>query len=114
MARLPCGHFFHKSCISQWLKKDCTCPICRWELKTDDPFFEEGRLGRMRDRKMRIKSHELERMGAVELKTLVGDRLEYEDDDGCDMEGYGKKLAEDIGHKELVERIEGSNLVDII
>ena len=26
---LPCGHKFHGHCISQWLRSNQTCPICR-------------------------------------------------------------------------------------
>ncbi|KAJ5888258.1 hypothetical protein N7495_008299 [Penicillium taxi] len=26
---LSCGHWFHPSCISQWLNDNSTCPICR-------------------------------------------------------------------------------------
>ena len=26
---LPCGHFFHSSCINQWLEIDNRCPCCR-------------------------------------------------------------------------------------
>ncbi|ETO19847.1 E3 ubiquitin-protein ligase, partial [Reticulomyxa filosa] len=29
MARLLCGHFFHKSCLVAWLLKSPTCPNCR-------------------------------------------------------------------------------------
>lgn len=25
----PCNHVFHYHCISQWFKKERTCPLCR-------------------------------------------------------------------------------------
>lgn len=29
----PCGHFFHQDCLSEWLYKKQTCPLCREVLK---------------------------------------------------------------------------------
>lgn len=30
---LPCKHFFHRECISRWLKRDATCPMCKLDLQ---------------------------------------------------------------------------------
>lgn len=33
--RTSCDHIFHRSCLSRWLEKASTCPICRTVLKED-------------------------------------------------------------------------------
>ncbi len=32
-AMIPCGHMFHWSCLSDWLNRQNTCPLCRFEVK---------------------------------------------------------------------------------
>ncbi|CAL4989678.1 unnamed protein product [Urochloa decumbens] len=31
---MPCSHAFHQQCISDWLRRNGVCPLCRHELPT--------------------------------------------------------------------------------
>ncbi|KAL5569817.1 hypothetical protein UlMin_026392 [Ulmus minor] len=34
--QMPCKHRFHSGCILQWLELHSSCPICRFQLPSDD------------------------------------------------------------------------------
>ena len=49
MMDLPCNHYFHEECLMPWLNQHDSCPICRFELKTDDDDYEKMKLQRNRN-----------------------------------------------------------------
>lgn len=98
--RIPCGHLFHEDCVKDWLKKSNECPVCRFELPTDDAEYERGRQTRMAGRKIRLRRADLDVKSVKELQRLA--HFIAVDVKGC------------LEKKEIAERIAASPKVQIV
>lgn len=43
--QMPCKHVFHSECLLPWLELHNSCPVCRYELPTDDLDYENRARG---------------------------------------------------------------------
>lgn len=97
--KLGCGHIYHEECLKLWLKKSCTCPVCRYELETDDAQYEMSRRARMKKRRLRYRKDELDHMPISKLRDL--------------LKQMNIGFAGCVDKRELVEKLVQSGLIDI-
>jgi len=68
--KLPCGHLYHRACVTDWLHRHCTCPCCRFEVESDDVEYEKDRRLRMKKRKLRMRADEINHKTLGEMREL--------------------------------------------
>lgn len=54
---MPCKHNFHPKCLKSWLEKTNSCPVCRYELETDNEEYENYKKEKKRKQQ---REYELE------------------------------------------------------
>ncbi len=98
--RLPCGHLFHPGCIDGWINQHCTCPVCRYELSTDNEEFNKSSHRRMAGRRPRYHLYELERMRPGEVARVAKD--------------LGVDISSAVTRQDVVSAIINSGKVELI
>ncbi|MCL7032693.1 hypothetical protein MKW94_013699 [Papaver nudicaule] len=93
--QLPCLHLYHPSCILPWLNSRNSCPLCRYELPTDDKEYEEGK----RSIGTRMEAHEIQQ----DDESSVGSSSDISDNDN----------GEEVNESRNDGRTEGENIVNV-
>lgn len=70
---LECGHKFHRKCISDWLKKEENCPICRMKFDLKSDRNNNNKSGSMNNVNF---SHILENILRVQIRNNSLNRTE--------------------------------------
>lgn len=98
--RIPCGHLFHEHCIKDWLRTSNQCPVCRYELATDDARYEHERQSRTGCRRPRLRRLDLSAKSVRELRHLA--------------RHLGVSIADCIEKQDIAQRLAASGTIELV
>jgi len=98
--RLPCGHLYHGVCVKVWLQMSHLCPVCRFELPTDDSRRDAARRAAMKSRRPRFRREDLVARTQTELRHLA----QY----------FDVRVKEQMQKEDVVHAIVASGRIEVI
>ncbi|KAG6603514.1 E3 ubiquitin-protein ligase RING1, partial [Cucurbita argyrosperma subsp. sororia] len=83
--QLPCLHLYHPPCILPWLTARNSCPLCRYELPTDDRDYEEGKQSSTNAAEIQRLQHQVTRLESRSDLNGVGANPELDTSQGVEL-----------------------------
>ncbi|KAE8674991.1 multi-copper oxidase type 1 family protein [Hibiscus syriacus] len=70
---MPCKHKFHSGCILPWLELHSSCPVCRYQISSDESKLDSDRQRSSRNRRERESESNVQGHGSVGEEEGEGD-----------------------------------------